>query len=484
MRFWPFKRKETESLSPTEMRERLIATAASGDRQKLLAACQQYKAQVAANVDLMCKAPDGMKTDGVSLQHYIQCLGAVAECLAKECGAPELWNRLCGTPANNPLLRWEAWFAELPQRAEKLEHPALIAEARQFIAEAPRFQGQTARQNEAFLYGRLAELLFHSGKVAESIEPWQAALKLCREMNDIEGQKIYLNNLLEAHRYLGKLEEAVGFGEDVIALAVKHGLDCGPIRKQVRLMRQGEPLCRVVFAADNGKEFELAEFIPKSEGHYQFLFRRNRLSLQMATVLVRHGNELASSGKLADAIEKYQAAMEVDPYDPDPVYQTGMCLMEMGLYAKARESYDEVERLAPGWFRCRFDRWLAEKLDLGEVSDNEFRTLRILEDGGLPPEQSKPIAIQAVAKYPQFAPFQLFLGDIHHNLGDNDEAIACYRKGLELVSEPDLESRLLCALAGTLPVDSPEKKVLVQRAVSLKGSLVASAMTAFIPITG
>ena len=135
MPFWPFKRREPESLSPTELRDRLIE-AASGSRQKILALCKQHKAQVAANVDLMCKAPDGMKTDPVSLNKYIQCLGAVAQCLAQECDAPELWNTLCGTPASNPLLRWEAWFAEVPNASERLEHQTLIAEARRFIAEA------------------------------------------------------------------------------------------------------------------------------------------------------------------------------------------------------------------------------------------------------------------------------------------------------------------------------------------------------------
>jgi tetratricopeptide (TPR) repeat protein len=481
MPFWPFKRKEPEPLSPAEIRDRLIEAAASGNRRRLLAACRQYKAQVAANVDLMCKAPEGMKTDEVSLNNYIQCLGAVAECLARECGAPDLWNRLCGTPESNPQLRWEALFAELPRRAERLEHSALIGEAREFIAEAQHLQGRAARQNEAFLQGRLSELLFHSGNAAGSIEPWLAALRLCRELNDVEGQRIYLNNLLEAHRYLGQVEDGIRYGEEAAALAAKHGLDCDATRRQVRRMRLGEPLCRVVFT-DDGKEFELEELVPKPEVRYQFSFRRNRLSLQMATALVRQGNELASSGKPADALDKYQAAMEVDPHDPDPVYQAGMCLMEMGLYARAREAYDEVDRLAPGWFRCRFDRWLAERLEAGDASDDEFRLVRLLEDGGLPPDQARPVALKAVADYPHFAPFYLFLGDIHRDSGDTDGAVAAYRTGLELASEPDLESRLLCALAGILPVDSPEREQLVERAAGLEGSLVAKAMTAFIPV--
>ena len=48
-------------------------------------------------------------------------------------------------------------------------------------------------------------------------------------------------------------------------------------------------------------------------------------------------------------------------------------------------------------------------------------------------------------------------------------------KGLELAAEPDLESRLLCALAGVSPEGSPERRALIERAVDLKESLVAQA---------
>jgi tetratricopeptide (TPR) repeat protein len=223
---------------------------------------------------------------------------------------------------------------------------------------------------------------------------------------------------------------------------------------------------------------ELDEMTHPSEGRYQFQFRRNRLQLQKAAALVRQGNELASSGKLADALEKYQEAMETDPHDPDPVFQSGVCLMEMGVHGKAREAFEEVERLAPGWFRCRTDRWLAGSLEQGTVSDEEFRVLRALEDGGLPPGEAIQIAKQAVNKYPGLAPLYLILGDLHRDRSETAQAIACYRKGLELVAEPDLESRLLCALAGLLPKESPERGELVRRALSLQGSLVAQATAA------
>lgn len=68
--------------------------------------------------------------------------------------------------------------------------------------------------------------------------------------------------------------------------------------------------------------------------------------------------------------------------------------------------------------------------------------------------------------------FYLCLGDTATNESD---AVSAYRRGREVVEEPDLESRLLCALAGRLSAVDVERKELVQRALGLKGSLVAMA---------
>lgn len=479
MNIWPFKRKPPQPLTPTELRARLIEAAASGSKVKLRELCEQYKEQVAANVDLMCKAPDEMRTDSASLDQYVQRLGTVAHCLAAECAAPQLWNRLCGTADTNPLLQWQRWFDELPRRMKRLEHDALIAEARDFIVRSKELHGTAARQSEAFLLGRLGELLFHSGRVREAEAPWRAAFKLCEEIVDGEGQRVYLNNLLELHRYLGNKADAIHTGEELVRISANQGVNCDRLLKRLELMRRGEPLCRVVCIRD-GKEFELDEISGLGDGRYPFQFCRNRLQLQRAVELVRQGKELASSGRLADALEIFQAAADTDPHDPDPVFQTAVCLLEMGAFAKAREAFEEVERLAPGWYRCRTDCWLAASLEEGAVSDEEFRVMRALEDGGLPWEKAMELAKQAVRKFPHFAPLYLILGDLHRDRNDSPQALSCYRKGLDYVAEPDLESRLLCAAAGLLPKESAERADLVQRALSVKGSLVAQATAALL----
>jgi hypothetical protein len=126
---WPFNKSDPEPLNPVELRNKLIGTAASGSRRQLRSLCKQYRWQVAAHVDVICKIPDGMPTDDGSIDRYSQCLGAVAQCLAQECGAPELWNKLCGSPDENPLVQWERWFGELPDRMQRLEYESLVAQA-------------------------------------------------------------------------------------------------------------------------------------------------------------------------------------------------------------------------------------------------------------------------------------------------------------------------------------------------------------------
>jgi tetratricopeptide (TPR) repeat protein len=479
MAFWPFKRKQSEPPSPEGIREQLIQAAASGSRKRLLKVCLQYRKQVAANVDLLSRAPVGMQTDPASLERYIQCLGTVAQCLANECGAPELWNKLCGTPEDNPLLQWDQWYEELPERTNRLEHDALIAEAHGFIARVKTLQGHGARQHEVILNGRLGELLFHSGRVDEAEQHFQTALNLCREMGDREGEQVYLANLLETYRYLGNTPAAINACKEHISLLERQGLNADGQVSRLKLLSRGEPLCRITCERD-GKEFELDELPEPCEGHYQFLFRRNRLQLQTAVVHTQKGKELAEAGNLADALERFLQATEIDPHDPDPVYQSGVCLLEMGAYAKAREQFEHVEKLAPAWFHCRSDRWLAQSLEEGSVSDEEFRIVRVLADGGLPDDEALAIAQEAVCRHPDFAPLYLILGDLYRNLKENEQAIASYRQGLERVTEPDLESRLLCALAGILPKDSSDRTELVERALSLQGNLVAQATAAIL----
>ncbi|MCA9107231.1 MAG: tetratricopeptide repeat protein [Planctomycetales bacterium] len=457
-------------LDPTQLRTLLFDAAASGTKHKLLQACRTYKDQAVRHVDFLTRLPDEFPRDDASIDRHIEQLFAIARCLANECGAPELLNKLSTVKEDNPFTRWDGWLEQVAARIQRLEYESLINEAEDGIAEIRQFAGATARQYEAMFVGRMGELVFHSGRVAESMSRFRSAYELCTGIGDIEGQDVYLTYLLECHCYLADGSE-VAAATELRDFKEKLGHPTKEIERRLQRLRVGEPLNRVVCVSTRGEE-ELDELVDATADRYQFQFRRNRISLQKATTLTRLGNQLATEGNLADALERYDQASEVDPFDPDPVYQRGMCLLEMGLYAQARDAYAEVEQLAPGWFRCRSDHWLADGLDRGTISVEEFQLLRALDDGRLPRAQAEKLAREGQARFPEFAPLYLFLGDLG---ASQEEAQAAYRKGLECVREPDLESRLLCGLAASSTERSVELESWLDRIDSLPGSLVAKA---------
>jgi tetratricopeptide (TPR) repeat protein len=371
------------------------------------------------------------------------------------------------------MTAWNEWLSAAPQRMEQLDYDASIHEARKHLEDARSSRGTARRYYEIRFNGHLGTLLSHSGRVSESVPCFQDALAGCIADGDAEGQTAYLNNLLEAHRYLDD-GLAIGIAEQLLKHQAAQGLATAPLQKRIERLRRGEPLCRVN-CVRNGEEQELDEITTLGQGGYQFQFQRNRMSLMLATALTQQGNRLTVSGQQADALEKYHAASEVDPFDPDPVYQCTACLLELGAYAQAREAAETTERLAPGWFHCRTDRWLATALEAGAITDDELRLLRILEDGGLKPPQATRLADEALQRFPGFAPFHLIRGDLHRNADNEQLAIRSYRRGLEHVEEPDLESRLLCALAAALPKEAPERPELLRRVLALEGNLVAQA---------
>ena len=472
MPIWPFKRKVVEQLDAQALR-RNVAEAASWSESVLLHFCKTYRKQLLANIELLSKAPEPDSADGLTIEEYFPGLISVAECLSAKCSAPQLWTRLTSN-SDNPITRLNQWYADMAKRMEQLEYDDLISEGLGFLDVLKTAGGTGVGMHRAYVNGRIGQLYFQSGQAAASLPYFQQALQICVEQNDVEGRLAHLNNLVEANRYLG-LDSARDWLLELIELTEKLNQSTTRLEKRLQLMKAGEPLCRLVGNCENDS-FEVDEIEHFEIGHkIAFVFVRNRLSLEKSTILVQQGNELASSGKLSDALDKYREAEQTDPFDPDPCYQSGACLLEIGAFEEARDAFAKVEQLAPGWFRCRSDKWLAE-LGLEEnLSMDAYRTLRILEDGGLGNAMALSIAQQAVERYPDFAPFYLLLGESLRNAKDNSSAIEAYRHGLRVVEEPDLESRLLAALAIALPKDSVEKAELCQRVLKLNGSLMAAA---------
>jgi tetratricopeptide (TPR) repeat protein len=190
--------------------------------------------------------------------------------------------------------------------------------------------------------------------------------------------------------------------------------------------------------------------------------------------LIEEGSRLGSAGDGERALAAFQAAAALDPWDPQPPYLAGLALMELGRYADAVKSYDTTEQLAPGWFQCRADRWMATELAAGRVSRAAFQAVRAIGDGDAPPDEKARLAAAAIATTPDLPVLYLLRAEALIKVGAKSAAEVVARAGLERNPDVDVRTRLLVTLSQT--TKSAERGALLDEAIALDGNRTAAAM--------
>jgi tetratricopeptide (TPR) repeat protein len=277
------------------------------------------------------------------------------------------------------------------------------------------------------------------------------------------------------HRYRGEKEKAADCAARAGTVMSSHGHedDGRRFQRRAKRLRAGEPLNRIVVHV-GGQVLELEEVTHVGDRQYKLVFERNRIKLHLASGLCKTAVQMAQRGERDQALKWSRKASQVDPHDPDPWYQGGVCLLELTRYAEAGQSFRTVEELAPGWFHCRTDAWIADQLLTGGMDHEDFQALRLLEDGGLPAARRVSIAEAAIQKNTELAPLWLVKGDSLAKCRRESEAHSAYRLGLKCAKEPDVKTRLLFALSTVCP-DDDERIQLLNEAIQLNGNLVAAA---------
>jgi hypothetical protein len=148
----------------------------------------------------------------------------------------------------------------------------------------------------------------------------------------------------------------------------------------------------------------------------------------------------------------------------------------MGLrrYPEAVESYEQTERLAPGWYHCRADRALALELAARQITHATFESVRAIEDGGKPATEKAALADLALQTAPGLAILHLLKANALIDMKSIVAAAAAARAGLAREPDPDVRTRLLVALARV--TRQPESRRLLEEAVALDGNRIAAAM--------
>jgi tetratricopeptide (TPR) repeat protein len=466
-------------LGEGELLQALFAARRSGDSRPLTKLCRDHVEVIVAAIPRWQKPPPEVVAKPEALDEYIQTLGMVAQ-LLRDSGHPEFWNALVGTPEDNPISIWHAKIKEANALAKENRFEEATELLMNHLIDTRELRGNAVGNLQALSQGALGHFRFNGGKVDAALGHYEQALRMCREQSDAEGVRVYLMSLYEANRYLGKTGVAADYAKEVSQrwaeagnqdLAKRYG-------RLSEITRNGEPLLRVV-AHWNGKVMEVDEVDLKAaeKMEVQLVFWRNRPSLPGATNLIKQGKELGSKQQRDEALELFREAANIDPYEPDAHYQAGMALCEQRLYPQAVEEYEICEGLGPGWYFCRSDLWVAQRLALGAIPHETFLAMRFLQDGPRNAKERLNLANQWRDRVDGIPLLALLVGIALHENGRAKEAAEMWRRAIENEAEPDVRTRLLVSLSG-LEEDRAKRRDLLQQAAELNGNLIASAAAA------
>lgn len=466
-------RSPAQPLTPEQLRDQLFDAVASRDEKLLVKLCAAHEEAVLAGFAGWKRVPEAFRTPD-KLGWYGSGLIGVAQHFAQVRGRPELLQSMVGAPQSNPLVGWQRALAEVSALMKEHRYAEAVPRLRTTLEQTADLQGTGADAYRPVTHGHLGQCLFQLGDTEVARAPTEQALRLCEAAGDHDGVLAYLGNLYELQRYRGDAGAAADCLDRRSAMLdqLGRGGEAARWRRQAAIVRAGEPLCRVVVEIDD-VTWELSD-LPAARGHVRFLFMRNRIELQPSTDEVASGTAAAERGDREVALDHFRRAAAADHFNPWPSCHASMALLELRRYGEAVESYRRTEALAPGWYHCRGDRWLAERLAAGDVDHAVFQAVRQLLDGRMATDQTVVLAEATLARC-ELGEVRLALGDALVKLGRNAEAEAAYRRGLAGTDEPDARTRLLVSL-GNAVADRAERRQLLHGAVELSGNLVSAAM--------
>jgi tetratricopeptide (TPR) repeat protein len=452
------------------LRDMLIAAVATRDMKLFETLATANRAAITANFPQWQRVPEAIRNNGGAMQRYANMLIATAELFRERFNDTALIARLTAPPETADPIRaqWEQALAQADAVMQDLRFDEAL--------ETVPVGGPVPYH--AVTHGRLSHALFATGKVDAAAEEMRIAFELSQQTGDNAGIAAGLRGMYDIHRYMGKFSEAADFAVQLSEQLAKMDAtaDSQYWAKQAARVRAGEPLCRVIFFVED-KQYELDEVPKITEGGLRYAFVRNRPPLGLCEGLMHRGIQVGKQAKFEEALELFRQAAVADPYDPNPHYQAAVTLMHLERAPQAVDAYDTVEKLAPGWFHSRGERWIASEIAAGRLEHAIFFVLRTEEmpDPAMTWEQKLALVDQAILRAGELAPLLLYRARCLMRLGKLEEAVPVLRAGLEKAENADLRTRILVDLQMLTP-DPDEKRRLLTQAIELNGNLAAAAV--------
>jgi len=474
-----FERFKSKPATSDAIRQALIDARASGRKGAFARLCLKHRETIQRQFAEWSHVPKAIANDPTPVERYADAMITVASFFAEELGERALLESLQQTESD-PFHGWDDKLGQAFALSNELryEQASVILTTLAREIEASDAPGTRPGYMLVRAFGLLSVCYFHSGKAEAAVAAGKKALELCEKQNDVEGLLAYIGNLYEAHRYLGDGQTAATLAERLshhYETAGRTG-EAQRFRKLGAIARAGEPLNRVVCQV--GEEtLELDEVSRAGERRLRFGYARNRIELRPSEELTQQGSKLAGSGDDSEALKFFEKAETADPFNPQPAYERALSLLHLRRYVEAVKAYEKTEALAPGWFNCRSERWLAQELAAGRVPHAAFLALRELEDGSSSPAEKVALGDKILRQGPELALVHLHSGAILVQCGERQRAEGYFRRGLEVAEEADVKTRILVQLAVLLEA-SVDRRRCFQEAVQLNGNLMAAAQAA------
>ncbi|MDF1667210.1 MAG: hypothetical protein P1V97_36030 [Planctomycetota bacterium] len=415
--------------------------------------------------------PEELRDDGPLTRAYVHGLISIATYFAEEHQKTGLIELLTegSEDENNPLQSWKDALNQAHQLKLELSFNEAIQLLNDHLIDSRHLKGSGVEFYRPVTLGFLGDLYFQEGKADQALATTKSALSICRENDDEEGIRTYLTNLYEMERYRGNHLEAAQYAQE-LADALVEGGEKNWFQSQATVVGDGEPLNRVVVEND-GFNSELKDNLAK--GQLRFVFQRNRPSLFACDYWTQVGAEFGRNSKLEEALDAFDRAASIDAFDPQPHYQAGFVLLYLERYYEAAARFERCDELAPGWFHCRANSWLATEMARGKLPQHILMLILQHVDDIADDESLLKKIEDAIEEAPQVALLYLMAARAYTKKDEYSEARSILKKGLDFAQEDDARTQLLLDLA--IRSDEPEKQALLLEASNLNGNLIAAA---------
>jgi len=240
------------------IRIELFAAIDSRDQQRILAICQRRQHDIVARFPTWMKIPAALRDDMSAIKAWGHALLMTAQIFASA-GYDELLDRLTGKGGDNPINRWQRALVEAQQCHEAAQYERSSAIAHAVLNDMRGSRGSAIETMVPKLLGLLGSNAFAVGDLDASVAHTLAARDGCEQIGDIEGVRIYTENLAILERARGS-RSAAGAQHRAEVIRAQELSDRG------QLTRSNEALLRVVEAMSTASGRLERQYLPKAWG--------------------------------------------------------------------------------------------------------------------------------------------------------------------------------------------------------------------------